>query len=118
MPARRPFGVTLVALIAWVTGAIQIVSGIVSLVRGDAGIGWIELAVGIITFVVSIGLFGGNGGARIVVAIVFVLNIVGSILLIIASPLSFWSALWSGIFPLIGLFLLFSRSANAFFARR
>ncbi len=36
MSARRPLGVTLVALIAWVTGAIQIVSGIVALVRADA----------------------------------------------------------------------------------
>ncbi|MEN2738172.1 hypothetical protein ABCS02_10290 [Microbacterium sp. X-17] len=118
MSDRRPFGVTLVAVIAWITGAIQIVSGIVALFRGDAGVGWIELAVGVITIVVSLGLFSGNRGARIVVTIVFALNVIGSILIIITNPLSFWAALWSGLFPLIGLFLLYSRPANAFFARR
>lgn len=118
MSARRPFGVTLVALIAWVTGAIQIVAGIVALVRGDATVGWVEIVVGIVTVIVSMGLFGGNGGARILTAIVFALNVIGSVVLLITSPVSFWSALWSALFPLIGLFLLFTRSANAFFARR
>ena len=64
------------------------------------------------------GLFGGNNGARILAAIVFAINVIGSIYLLFTFQTSFWSALWSGIFPLIGLLLLFTRSANAFFARR
>jgi len=113
--SRRPFGVTLVALIAWITGLLQIVSGVFTIFSPA---GWIAIVVGIVTIVVSFGLFGGNNGARILAAIVFAINVIGSIYLLFTFQTSFWSALWSGIFPLIGLLLLFTRSANAFFARR
>jgi hypothetical protein len=118
MSARRPFGVTLVALIAWITGAVQILSGILSLLGGNGTVGVVAIVVGIVTIIVSFGLFGGNGGARILTAIVFALNVIGSVYLLITFSQGLWSALWSAIFPLIGLFLLFSRPANAFFARR
>ena len=77
----------------------------------------VAIVIGVITILVSLGLFGGSNGARIIVAIVFLLNIAGSVWLMIAHPAAFWSALGSIILPLIGLILLFTSRANAFFAK-
>lgn len=117
MAGSRPFGVTLVAIIAWITGAFQIISGVVSLFSGQLTLGVVAIVVGIITILVSLGLFGGRNGARIIVAIIFLLNIGGSIWLMVTQPPALWSALGSLILPLIGLILLFTSRANAFFAK-
>ncbi|MET0736395.1 MAG: hypothetical protein ABWY55_12240 [Microbacterium sp.] len=118
MAASRPFGVTLVAIIAWITGALQIITGVIHLFSAQMGVGVAAIVIGIITILVSIGLFGGSNGARIIVAIIFVLNIAGSIWLMLTAPAAFWSALGSLILPLIGLVLLYTSRANAFFSGR
>lgn len=115
MASRRPFGVTLVAIIAWLTGALQIIAGVLWLIEGQIGLGVVGMLIGFITILVSLGLFGGSNGARILTAIVFVLNIAGAVYLLITQPGQLWSAIGSGILPLIGLLLLFSSRANSFF---
>lgn len=115
MAASRPFGVTIVAIIAWITGALQIVTGVFSLFGGNVTLGVVGIVVGIITVLVSLGLFSGSSGARLVVTIVFLLNIGGSIYLLIAYPGQAWSAIGSLILPLLGLILLYTSRANAFF---
>ncbi|MET0813083.1 MAG: hypothetical protein ABWY03_08510 [Microbacterium sp.] len=115
MATSRPFGVTLVAIIAWITGALQIITGIIALFGGNLTLGIVAIVVGVITILVSLGLFGGSNGARIIVTIVFLLNIGGSIYLIFAHPNQVWSAIGSIILPLIGLILLYTSRANAFF---
>jgi len=116
MAGQRPLGVTLVAVIAWISGALNIIGGIIQMFPGGdnfaAGV-W-ALIIGIVTIVVSLGLFRGSNGARIVVTIVFVLNLLGAFFLLF-SPFTFWSALFSALFAIIGLVLLYTRSANAFF---
>lgn len=115
MAGSRPFGVTLVAIIAWITGAIQIVGGIFSLFGGQVTAGVVAIIIGIITIAVSLGLFRGSNGARIVVTIVFLLNIVSSLYFAIAMNGSIWAAIGAGVLPLIGLILLYTSRANAFF---
>ncbi|WP_439592428.1 hypothetical protein [Microbacterium sp.] len=115
MATSRPFGVTLVAIIAWITGALQIITGIFSLFGANFALGIIAIVVGVITILVSLGLFGGSNGARLIVTIVFLLNIAGSIYLLVTQPGQAWSAVGSIILPLIGLILLYTSRANAFF---
>ncbi|MBA8815864.1 glucan phosphoethanolaminetransferase (alkaline phosphatase superfamily) [Microbacterium halimionae] len=117
MAARRPFGVTLVALFAWITGVLQIVTGILALFGGAAIVGLVAIAVGAITILVSLGLFGGSRGSRILVTIVFIINIAGSIALMITGDYSFWTALGSAFLPVIALILLYTGRANSFFGR-
>lgn len=115
MAGRRPFGVTLVAIIAWLTGALQIIAGVLLMIGGGIASGIVAMLIGFITILVSLGLFGGSNVARILTAAVFVLNIAGSIYLMITEPSQLWSAIGSALLPLIGLILLFTSRANSFF---
>jgi hypothetical protein len=119
MAASRPFGVTIVAIIAWISGALQTISGIFALIGGGATNGswtpWATLAIGIITIVVSLGLFRGSNASRWIVAIVFILNIAFGVYAATQGLVGWWSVLWSALLPLIGLLLLFSSKANRFF---
>lgn len=117
MTGTRPFGVTLVAIIAWLNGAWQILVGIFSILPGGTSIwaGPFIIAFGILTIIVSFGLFGGRNWARILTAILFVLNILGAVSLLFGGHV--WQAIGGVILPVIGLLLLFSQRANAFFAR-
>ena len=115
MAGRRPFGVTLVAIIAWLTGALQIIAGVLLLIGGEITFGIVAMLIGFVTILVSLGLFGGSNGARILTAVVFVLNIAGSVYLMIPEPAQLWSAVGSAVLPLIGLLLLFTARANSFF---
>ena len=115
----RPFGVTIVAVIAWINGVVNIIQGIVSLLGGaDPTVAWITIFVGIITFLVSLGLFRGSNGARILVTIVFLINIAAAIYAIVAVPGYFFSAVVTGVLALIGILLLYTARANAFFEAR
>ncbi|MBM7505237.1 hypothetical protein ACFPER_13780 [Agromyces aurantiacus] len=118
MSGPRPGGVTLVAVLAWISGFFQILTGILILLGGAAGgatLAWVAILIGAITIIVSLGLFRGNNAARVVVAIVFVLNLVSAIITMFASPSQLWSALIAAVLAIIGLVLLFSQRANEFF---
>ena len=79
--------------------------------------GLIQLALGIITIVVSLGLLRGSNGARIVVTVVFVLNLISAVFVIFFQQAQVWSGIVSGVLVLIGLVLLWTRQANEFFRR-
>ena len=115
MTGRRPFGVTLVAVLAWISGALQIVLGFFVLLSHVPWLGLASMVIGVITILVSFGLFGGRNGARLLMAIVFVANIASAIYLLAAHPDQVWSAVADGVVPLLGLVLLFSPKANRFF---
>ncbi|MGW4931077.1 hypothetical protein ACWEOH_18230 [Agromyces sp. NPDC004153] len=118
MAGPRPGGVTLVAVLAWISGALQILTGILILFGaqgGGAGVAWANIIVGAIIIIVSLGLFRGNNAARIIVAIVFALNLGTAILTMFTHPALLWSSLIGGALALIGLLLLFSARANEFF---
>jgi hypothetical protein len=120
MAGTRPGGDTLVAVIAWITGAINIIAGVLlifaAIMAPDAlWFGLIQLALGIITIVVSVGLFRGRSVARVVVTIVFVLNLISAVFVIFAQQAQIWSGIASGLLALIGIILLYTTRANEFF---
>lgn len=116
---NRPVGVTLLAIIAWVSGFIQITGSIIVIIAGVlvsplAILGWISLVIGIITLAVGVGLWQGNPTARTVAAIVFTITIAVEVLGMFWGE-SLWSALSGSILSIIGLILLYTRAAREWF---
>jgi len=116
MAGERPVGVTIVAVIAWIIGAIQIIGAILALIAGAGFDAWAVLIVGILTIAVSLGLFRGSNAARIIMAIVFVLNLVVAVWAIVVG-VDFWDQVIAAILAIVGLVFLFSAKANAFFTQ-
>jgi hypothetical protein len=128
----RPVGVTVVAIIAWISGALDLIAGIIMLfllpvqdvVDSFGGGGPLVAAaigsiiVGLITVIVAGGLLNGSPGARLVVTVLQILSIIGSLFLAVAyreSPTAITE--WIGILvALVVLILLWSRRATAFFS--
>lgn len=122
MPGTRPGGVTLVAVVAFISGALGVIAGALlmfaAIMAPDAlWIGVIQLALGILTIAVGVGLLRGAPIARTLAAIVFVLNLISAIFIIFFQQAQLWSGIVGGILALLGLVLLFTRDANAFFRR-
>ncbi len=122
MAGSRPGGVTLIAVLAWISGAVNIIAGILLLIAGlmapDAlWYGLIQLTLGIITIAVSFGLLRGSSTARVLVTIVFVLDLISAVFVVFFQQAVIWSGIVSGILVLIGLVLLWTRPANEFFRR-
>ena len=69
MADARPGAVTLVAVIAWISGAVNIIAGVLLLIAAIMApaalwFGLVQLVLGIITIVVSLGLLRGRNRAR------------------------------------------------------
>ena len=117
--SQRPLGVTLVAIIAWISGFLQIIGSIFVIIAGlfitwPAIVGWISLIIGIVTLAVGVGLWRGNHTARTIATIVFIANIVLEVLGMFNGE-SLWSAISGSILSIIGLILLYTRSAREYF---
>jgi hypothetical protein len=117
MTGSRPGGVTLVSILAWISGLISIVAGILALIAFFWLIGVIALVLGIITVAVGAGLWRGSNAARVIATIVFVIDVANAVLTILVHPASFWPQLVAGLFAFIGLVFLYTRAANQFFRR-
>jgi uncharacterized membrane protein len=127
MAGSRPVGVTIVAVLAWISGFFSILGGILMIISGlevasmprEALIvaAVISIIVGIVVIIVSFGLFRGSNVARIITTVVFVLNIVNAIVQMFTGTQSIWTALLSALPSIIGVILLYTKPANAFFAR-
>ena len=114
MAGERPVGVTIVAVIAWIIGAIQIVFSILALIAGAGFDAWVVLIIGILTIAVSLGLFRGSNTARIIMAIVFTLNLIVAVWALVIG-VDFWDQVIAGALAIVGLVFLFSKKASAFF---
>jgi len=120
MTGTRPGGVTLVAVLAWISGAVNIIAGVLLLIAAimapDAlWYGLVQLVLGIVTIVLSIGLLRGRPGARVVITVVFVLSLISAVFVIFFQQAQVWSGIVSGIAVLIALVLLWTGRANEFF---
>jgi hypothetical protein len=120
----RPFGVTLVGILVIIAGISYVFTGIVSIFNADlrASIGLLSIIVilvlGLIYLAVAKGLFDGNNFSRLLVGIVTVVALLFGIFQLIFVSGARWKGLFSAIFSLIILGLLFSRKATLFFTAR
>ena len=131
-PARRPGGITLLAVLIVVSGLLGLIGSIAVIIgRGnddfvrDTGVGsstllWVGIVgviIAVVYLLVARGLTRGSGLARGLAALVAVLSLASGIYqTIIQSGSLRWSAIVSALLALIVLMLLFSPRANAFFA--
>lgn len=123
MAGQRPGGVVLIAVLAWIGAALQIISGILVLTRvlSPNGVGteaaWVAIVVGVISFIVAFFLFSGSNVARILVTISFALSLLTAIFAILAHPANLVPPLISGLVAVIGIALLYTKRASEFFRR-
>lgn len=120
----RPVGVTLVGILIVISGILYVFSGIVGLLNADirAGVGLITviliLVIGLIYLAVAKGIFDGNNFSRLLVGIITVINLLVGIWQLIFVGGYRMNGLFSVIFSLIILGLLFGRKATLFFTTR
>lgn len=127
--AVRPGSVTFVAVLTYINGILNVIGGVILLitrdqVAGSAGGGVagittaaiISILLGIIVIIVARGLLRGSPGARVVVTVVMIVDIVNGIILLFSGQLvsGIVQILWS----LLIIVLLFTRRANGFFTGR
>ena len=125
----RPGGVTLVAVLTWISGALDILGGtillfqtsIASTVEQFGGASQLmasaifSILIGAVVIVVAVGLMRGSSGARIVITIFEVLSIMSSIFLAIAYPAGAFGEYFGVAIALVIIALLWTRRASAFF---
>ncbi len=129
MAMNRPGGVTLVAVLTWISGLFDIVGGSLLLFQTsvDATVerfggssqliasALFTILVGVVVIVVAIGLLRGNNASRIVITVFQMLSIIGSVFLAIAYPAGAIAEYFSIAIAVIVLLLLWTRRASAFF---
>ena len=81
--ARRPLGITIIAILLFISAVIEIISGIFIFIGSTLSnpidgllLGWIPLALGVITFIVAWGLWTLKPWAYWVTLIVEIISIV------------------------------------------
>ena len=120
----RPIGVTVVGILVILAGLSYVISGILAIFNADlrASVGLLSIIVvlvlGLIYLAVAKGLFDGNNFSRLLVGIVTVVGLLFAIFQLIFVSGARWNGLFSAIFSLIILALLFSRKATLFFTAR
>ncbi|GEL26732.1 hypothetical protein PSU4_56860 [Pseudonocardia sulfidoxydans NBRC 16205] len=133
-PLARPGSVTVVVVLVWISAILQIIVGVLLLIVaatvGTAqvdvssgvivAVGIFTLVIGLLTAAVASRLGKGGNGARIIVTVLEVLQIVGAI-----TTLSVYGSTGAGsgsigniAIAVIILALLWNNRANEFFARR
>jgi hypothetical protein len=127
MAGRRPGGVTLVAVLVILNGLLEILLGVLGLagvalvaVPALAVLPAIPLVLGILTLLVGISLLRGGQIARGLTTVVLAVNLAYAIYGVVQAVVAgsgdgLWSPVISGLVALIGLVLLWSKRASAFF---
>jgi hypothetical protein len=121
MSGRRPAGVTLVAILAIISGALSILGAVLLFSSGTGTVivatGIVSLVIGIVTFLVGFFLLRGSSVARVLATISFLLTLANAIYTLVAQPTQLWSAFFSGLLALLGLIFLWTKRASVYFAR-
>jgi protein-S-isoprenylcysteine O-methyltransferase Ste14 len=115
MAGTRPGGVTLVAVLTWISGAINIIAGVFGLFPGGTDF-WYAVGLiilGLVIAAVASGLLRGSRLSRTLVTIVQVISLISGVFAIVNGPL--WSGLGTVLIAIIVLVILWSRRANEFF---
>ena len=126
---KRPLGVTLVAALAIISGAFDVIGGIVLLAgQADAelsaalgGTGMLvtvataSILIGIATIIIAIGLLRGNAVSRIAATILQLFSLGMSVWVGIAQPSSLGTEIPSALLAIAVLVLLWSGEASRYF---
>jgi len=129
MAIDRPGGVTLVAVLAWISGLLDVVGGSLLLFQTsvDATVdqfggpsqliasALLEILIGVVVIVVAVGLLRGNNASRVVITIFQIISIIGSVFLAIAYPAGAIGEYFSIALAAIVLILLWTSRASSFF---
>jgi len=122
MMAKRPAGVTLIAVLTWISAALHILLGILVLrgILSADGVSdlsaWIAIGVGIVIFCVSVGLFSGSNIARILVTLSLSASILAAVVLVADDPAGpIVGPIISAATAVIGIILLYTGRAGDFF---
>jgi hypothetical protein len=125
----RPVGVTVVAVLAWISGLLDVIGGtlllfqtsVASTVEQFGGASQLiasallEILIGVVVIVVAIGLLRGNAASRVVITIFQILSIIASVFFAIAYPAGAIGEYFSIAIAAIVLLLLWTGRASAFF---
>jgi hypothetical protein len=128
----RPVGITIVSILAFISGVIDIIAGILSIFEADnpevnaalGGSGGVftssigSMILGLIVVILSFGLWLGYWWARMIVTVVQALSLIHSLFLAVAylgNPVGEWASV---LLSAIVLILLWTRPASAFFNAR
>ena len=121
MAGRRPGGVVLIAVLAWIGAVAQILTGVL-LLTGAASVegmptqtAWVAIIVGVISFLVAFFLFSGSRLARVLVTISFLLSLASAVFAMISHPGNLVGPIVSAALAVIGLILLYTKAANDYF---
>jgi hypothetical protein len=121
MSGRRPAGVTLVAILVIISGALSILGSVLVFYAGSGTViittAVVSLIIGIVTFLVGFFLLRGSSLARIIATISLILSVADAVYTLVNQPTHLWSAFFSGLFALLGLIFLWTKRASAYFAR-
>lgn len=127
----RPGGVTLVAVLTWIQGFLDVIGGIILLFNvnnpaferefgyGDSVLiaGIAAIVIGVVIIVVARGLLRGSRVSRGIVTVFVLLSLVSAVYVAIAIPAQLAAAIVSGLLSLVVLGLLWSGKAAGFFAK-
>src|SRR5260370_23812907 len=122
-PRKRPFGVTIIAILLFISAILQIIFGIfiltgITLVSPLAGllIGWIPLALGIVSFIFAWGLWTLKPWAYWATVILEIVNIAIN-LFSLGQPRHSIRGLFSGglIYLIILIYMLVERNEREAF---
>lgn len=121
MSSRRPGGVVLIAVLAWIGSAAQIVvgalvlAGVLNSPDVSRAAAWIGLFVGVISFFVAFSLFAGRPWARVLMTVSFALSFLSAVFAVAAHPGSSAGSVVAGLTALVGIGLLYTARANDYF---
>ncbi len=130
MAITRPGSVTFVAVLAYISGVLNIIGGVIILFTRNSMVAAsnsgalvgittsaiLSIILGGITLVVARGLLDGSRLSRGIVTVVMIVNALNGLLLLFT--LQFASGIVELLWSIILLGLLYSARANAFFAGR
>lgn len=121
--AKRPGGVTLVAVIVWIQGFLSALGGFFLMVGANTPdatmtgfnvIGLISLVLGIVTIIVGVGLLRGSSAARVLTTVVLVLSIASAVYAMVTTG-NVATQIISALLAVIGLILLYTKAASDYF---
>ena len=132
----RPLGVTLVAVLLFISGIIGAIGGVLTLIgaansasatvegvqldsTGIFLLGGFVLAVAVLNLIFAFGILRGNRVARMIVTILQVLAIVSGVIALVTSGGAVWHGIYNLLMPILIVALLWTGvRTRDFFAKR